>query len=123
MPASKGTQPPGGSRKGIPNKLTSDVRDMIRTALERAGGADYLLAQSEANPKAFLSLVGRLVPQQVTGKDDAPLIPERASDPERVAHALLLLLQASQTRGGESTAAVAPPFMAIDRRRNNGFRL
>ena len=92
MAAPKGTQPPGGSRKGVPNKITSDVRDMIRDALDRAGGSDYLLAQSEANPKAFLSLVGRLVPQQVTGKDDAPLIPERDADPQRVAHALLLLL-------------------------------
>jgi hypothetical protein len=63
---------------------------MVRTALEQAGGADYLLAQSRENPKAFLSLVGRLIPTQVTGKDDAPLIPEHATDPDRLAQALLL---------------------------------
>jgi hypothetical protein len=28
------------------------------------------------------SLVGRLLPTQVTGKDDTPLIPERAADPD-----------------------------------------
>jgi hypothetical protein len=39
-----------------------------------------------------MSLLGQLIPQQVTGKNDAPLIPERASDPQCVAHALLLLI-------------------------------
>ena len=70
MPALKGTQPPGGSRKGIPNKITADVRAMILAALDHVGGQDYLAEQATANPKAFMSLLGRLIPTQVTGKDD-----------------------------------------------------
>jgi hypothetical protein len=89
MAAPKGTRPPGGSRKGIPNKITADVRAMILAALDRAGGEDYLLAQAHDNPRAFLSLLGRILPTQVTGKDDAPLIPGHAADPERLTQALL----------------------------------
>lgn len=33
----------GGSRKGIPNKVTADVKAMILKALDDAGGAAYLL--------------------------------------------------------------------------------
>src|SRR3954468_11525118 len=87
--AGLGAPKTGGRQAGTPNKLSTDVRAMILAALERAGGEDYLVQQATANPRAFLSLVGRLIPTQVTGKDDAPLIPERASDPERVAQALL----------------------------------
>jgi hypothetical protein len=61
---------------------------MVLAALDRAGGVDYLHEQATVNPKAFLSLLARLLPTQVTGKDDAPLIPESAADPERLTQAL-----------------------------------
>ena len=93
MAAPKGTQPPGGSRKGIPNKITADVRAMILAALDRAGGEDYLLAQAHDNPKAFLSLLGRIVPTQITGKDDTPLIPDRIADANRAAAVLVTLMR------------------------------
>src|SRR5215203_1912784 len=76
MPAHKGTQPPGGSRKGIPNRITADVRAMILAALDRAGGEDYLLEQATANPKAFMSLLGRIIPTQITGAGDKDLFPD-----------------------------------------------
>src|SRR4051795_9386516 len=88
--AGPGAPKTGGREKGTPNKLSGDVRAMILAALERAGGEDYLLEQATANPRAFLSLLGRILPTQVTGKDDTPLLPEHATDPERVAQALLL---------------------------------
>src|SRR4051794_26034007 len=102
MAALKGTQPPGGSRKGIPNKIGADVRAMILAALERAGGEDYLLEQAHDNPRAFLSLLGRIIPTQVTGPGDKDLIPESAADPERLTQALLAAfktLPRAQTSG------------------------
>src|SRR3954451_7820424 len=106
MAAPKGTQPPGGSRKDIPNKISADVRAMVLAALDRAGGEDYLLEQATANPRAFLSLVGRLIPTRVTGQDDAPSIPDRAADPQRVAHALLLLIASAGAAGEDDSSAV-----------------
>jgi len=32
-----------GRPKGVPNKVTADVKAMILTALDKAGGAKYLL--------------------------------------------------------------------------------
>ena len=89
MAAPKGTRPPGGSRKGVANKISADVRAMILAALEQAGGEDHLLAQATANPRAFLGLLGRLIPTQVAGPADKDLIPESATDPGRLAQALL----------------------------------
>ncbi|SEJ99935.1 hypothetical protein SAMN03159494_04250 [Achromobacter sp. NFACC18-2] len=46
---------------------------MILEALDRKGGADYLVTQAEENPKAFLSLLGRVLPLQVTGDGGGPV--------------------------------------------------
>jgi hypothetical protein len=61
------------SRKGVPNKVTKALKDMIIGALDQAGGQDYLARQAEESPGAFLTLVGKVLPMQVTGPDDAPL--------------------------------------------------
>lgn len=65
----------GGSRKGIPNKITAEVKDMVRQALNEAGGVAYLVKRAN-DPKtavAFLSLVGKIVPLTLTGDGTAPL--------------------------------------------------
>ncbi|MGI4847244.1 MAG: hypothetical protein ACRYGK_03775 [Janthinobacterium lividum] len=62
-----------GRPKGTPNKSTRLVKEMLLAALDKAGGVAYLLAQAKAEPKAFLILVGKLLPLQVTGLNDAPI--------------------------------------------------
>jgi len=62
-----------GRPKGAQNKITAAVKDMVVQALDQAGGVDYLLTQSRDNPTAFLTLVGKVIPLQVTGDPDAPL--------------------------------------------------
>ena len=42
---------------------------MILAALDAAGGSEYLLLQAKKNPVAFMSLLGKLLPTQLTGKD------------------------------------------------------
>lgn len=69
----------GGRKKGTPNKVTGALKDMILTALEGAhpdGSIAYLRAQASANPTAFLTLVGKVLPLQVAGDPDHPLIHE-----------------------------------------------
>jgi len=58
-----------GRPKGVPNKSTAAIKDMILAALDKAGGADYLLAQSRDNPAAFMTLVGKVLPLQLTGEN------------------------------------------------------
>ena len=78
MAAVKGTRPPNagkGRPKGVPNKTTGQLKEMILQALAGAGGVAYLQTQASKNPNAFLSLVGRVLPLQVSSDPDAPLIP------------------------------------------------
>lgn len=67
-------KPGPGRKKGVPNKLTSDVKAMILAALDKAGGADYLLQQAQTNPTAFMTLVGKVLPMTVVGDPNNPLI-------------------------------------------------
>ena len=55
----------GGSRKGKPNKLTTDVRAAIQEAFNRVGGADYLVRQADENPAGFCKLIGMTLPKEV----------------------------------------------------------
>jgi len=67
------TKPPRagmGRPKGAQNKVTRAIKDMVAQALDKAGGVDYLIAQAEENPTAFLTLVGKVIPLQVAGQLD-----------------------------------------------------
>lgn len=64
----------GGSRKGIPNKTTAQLKEMILQALDEAGGVAYLLKQARRrNPAPFMALLGKVLPMQVTGADGGPI--------------------------------------------------
>lgn len=54
-----------GREKGVPNKVTGEIRDMIKTALAEAGGTNYLIAQANENPVAFMGLIGKIIPKEV----------------------------------------------------------
>jgi hypothetical protein len=64
----------GGRAKGTPNKLTRTLKEAILDAAENAGGergtVGYLTVQAEANPTAFMTLLGKVLPLQVGGVDD-----------------------------------------------------
>lgn len=62
-----------GRPKGVQNKLTKEVKTMILEALHKAGGVKYLTEQAKVNPKAFLTLLGKVMPMQVTGENGGPL--------------------------------------------------
>lgn len=74
----KKAQPKGGSRKGRPNKITRELKAMILQALDEAGGVQYLVVQAK-NPRtaaAFMTLLGKVLPLQVTGDNGEPLLRE-----------------------------------------------
>jgi hypothetical protein len=70
MAKSKGAPKTGGRQKGVPNKVTQDVRKAIIEAFEKAGGADYLLTLATSDPRTFCTLLGKTVPTQISGDED-----------------------------------------------------
>ena len=67
----------GGRKRGTPNKTTTQLKEAILTAAERAGGQEglvcYLERLANSNAPAFATLLGKVLPLQVQGDKDAPL--------------------------------------------------
>jgi hypothetical protein len=72
-----------GRKKGVPNKTTATLKEAILLAAEQVGengaGKDglvgYLRTVAATDVKAFASLLGKVLPMQVTGPDDADGMP------------------------------------------------
>lgn len=67
-----------GRAKGTPNKTTALLKDAILRAAEAAGGNEglvgYLQAQATANPGPFMALLGKVLPMQIGGDPDNPVV-------------------------------------------------
>jgi hypothetical protein len=66
-----------GRPKGSPNKITADLKRAILEAAEAAGEeggtVGYLTTQATANPAAFMTLLGKVLPTTLAGDSDNPL--------------------------------------------------
>lgn len=74
MTFKKGEKKPNQGKRG-PNKVTAELKDMIRNALDNAGGVEYLTERA-LDPKtasAFLTLLGKVLPMTVAGDPENPL--------------------------------------------------
>ena len=56
----------GGRPKGSQNKVGVSVKNMIMGALEAKGGQAYLEWLADKEPKAFTTLVSKVIPTQLT---------------------------------------------------------
>lgn len=80
-PRRVGDGTPGPGRpKGSQNRTTALLKDAILQAAEAAGNkvgsegmVSYLTEQAEENPKAFLTLLGKVLPMQVIGDANSPV--------------------------------------------------
>lgn len=70
-----------GRPKGVPNKTTQLLKDAILKAAEQAGNkvgddgmVSYLEVQATENPGPFMSLLGKVLPMQVTGAGGGPIL-------------------------------------------------
>jgi len=73
MPAPGGRRIGAGRKPGVPNKLNADIKAMIVGALQDVGGQQYLAERALDQPQAFMSLLGRVLPLQLTGENGAPI--------------------------------------------------
>lgn len=60
------------------NKTTALLKDAILKAAEKAGGDEgiegYLQEQAEKNPGPFMALLGKVLPMQITGDPNEPVV-------------------------------------------------
>ncbi|WFP89825.1 hypothetical protein [Ensifer adhaerens] len=66
-----------GRPKGAQNKTTALLKDAILKAAEQAGDGDmveYLTLQARTNPGPFMALLGKVLPMQIAGDPDNPII-------------------------------------------------
>ncbi len=62
----------GGRKKGVPNKISRDIREAVLQSFETVGGSKYLAEQARLNPVAYLTLVGKVLPLQISGEGGGP---------------------------------------------------
>tara|TARA_R110000824_G_scaffold134107_4_gene296986 strand:- start:59 stop:349 length:291 start_codon:yes stop_codon:yes gene_type:complete len=54
----------GGRKKGTPNRTTHDMKSAIFEAFDRAGGADYLTMLAKDEPRTFVTLLAKVLPNE-----------------------------------------------------------
>ena len=76
----------GGRQKGVPNRVTTSVKQAITDAFDELGGVPSLVAWGKKNPNEFYGLWGRLAPREVHADVTVKLSPEERA--RRVAQIL-----------------------------------
>ena len=66
-----GGRPPGGE-----NKVTGAMREILHEAFEEAGGVAYLVKQAHEQPRAFMALLGKLIPQEIRAEIEGSDLPQ-----------------------------------------------
>jgi hypothetical protein len=65
--------PGSGRKKGTPNAVTASVKEAVLAAFGRVGGVEYLVAVAKSEPKVFIPLLGKCMPQVLQGDELRPL--------------------------------------------------
>ena len=68
--AGRGSKPGerrGGRKKGVPNKITRDLREALLQSFNEAGGVKYLVRLSKKSPSAYTTLLGKIIPTEIKG--------------------------------------------------------
>lgn len=55
-----------GRKAGVPNRVTANVKQMILGALDDLGGQQWLVESAKQDPKAFMSLLARILPSEIS---------------------------------------------------------
>lgn len=73
MRGSKPGERRGGRQKGTPNKTTAILKDAVLGAFDAVGGQRYLETVARDDPKTFCTLLGKVLPTQITGDVNNPV--------------------------------------------------
>lgn len=74
MPFARGKPKTGGRKAQVPNKTTKAAREALQLAFDQIGGVAALTTWAMLNQTEFYKLYARLIPIEVGGSNDAPII-------------------------------------------------
>lgn len=60
-----------GRPKGSVNKTTAALKEMLLGSLDAVGGQAYFEQQAKANPVAYMSMISKLIPNELKAEIDA----------------------------------------------------
>jgi hypothetical protein len=111
MARPKGLPKTGGRRRGVPNRATASVRSAAQAHTEEAiATLAEIMTSRDAAPAARVSAASALLDrghgkptQTLAGPGGRDLVPERTADPDRIAAALVRMIEAPTAR----TAAIS----------------
>ena len=58
-----------GRKKGVPNKISADLKDAVIKTFKKVGGIKYLEGVARTDPAVFCRLLGRLLPHEIATSD------------------------------------------------------
>lgn len=99
----------GGSRKGIPNKITTAAKTVIAEAAEQLGGVQRLVEWAKEDPenesKFWATIYPKLIPVQLTGEDGGAIKFEQVkNDADAFTRAVIGLSARTGAGSGDSEA-------------------
>lgn len=68
MTFAKGHKLSPGRKKGVPNKITANIKDAFADAFEKRGGSQALYQWSLDNATEFYKLASKLIPADINNK-------------------------------------------------------
>lgn len=69
-----GSRPGAGRKKGVPNKVTQETKEVIALVAEGLGGAEAMLTWARKNEDAFWERIyPKLLPLTLTGDKNNPV--------------------------------------------------
>ena len=68
-----GAREGAGRPKGSLDKGNAMIRELIVQTLDNLGGTQYLESVAHSHPAAFMALIGKTMPLQVTGEGGGPV--------------------------------------------------
>src|ERR1700682_5344274 len=91
----------GGRTKGTPNKVHAAVKEAIIAAFDKLGGEAYLVEVAKSDARTFCTLLGKVLPMQLTGAGDGPIQVASEQDPREMLFAKIERMRASMIANGE----------------------
>ena len=71
---------PNGRPAGVPNHTTTALKEALLESFHALGGVEYLQELAKKEPRAYASLLGRLIPAELRAEIDGTIRTVRIRD-------------------------------------------